>query len=301
MNRHIRTFIFINLLCQCQLSKATINYYYVYITIINFYTQKHRILMKKFSLILLTFVLVLGACKKDKEEEGLTPTSTQNGFAINYTATWCGYCGDWGAPLIHKYGTDATKGVVICSHASGDPMNNSLYTDFKADRTTGGGIPSFWVGDSKTTADDAMTNLLASGSATAGVDYSYEVSGTTMTVKTKTKFFSPDAGDYYMSILILEDGINGNSSSGQYKQNGVTNSYPNDDYHHDFVLRASASGSAYGTAIATDPANEAEIDKDYTITIDPAWNKPYPVIIIWKYEPSGSAPHFKYINSLKKK
>jgi hypothetical protein len=259
--------------------------------------------MKKLSLILLAFVLVLGACKKDKgdEETGLAPTSTQNGFAINYTATWCGYCGDWGAPLIHKYSTDSKNAAIICAHASGDPMNNSLYTDFKADRTTGGGIPSFWVGDTKTTANEAMNDLKASGTAMAGVDYSYEVSGTTMTVKTKTKFFSPDAGDYYLSVLVLEDGINGNSSAGQYKQSGVSNSYPNDDYHHDFVLRASASGSAYGAAIATNPANEAEIDKDYTITLDASWSNPYPVVIIWRYDASGSAPHYKFINSLRKK
>lgn len=258
--------------------------------------------MKKLSLILLTFVLILGACKKDEEETaGLEPTSTQNGFAINYTATWCGYCGDWGAPLIHKWGADASKAVVICSHASNDPMNNSLYGEFSADRTTGGGIPSFWVGDTKTTDNNAMIDLVGSGSAKAGVDYSYEVSGTTMTVKTKTKFFSPEAGEYYLSVLALEDGINGNSTAGQYTQSGVSNSYPNDDYHHDYVLRASASGSAYGTLIASNPANEAVVDKDYTITLDPSWKSPYAVVIIWKYDASASAPQYKYINALKKK
>lgn len=259
--------------------------------------------MKKLSLILLTFVLVLGACKKDPvvEEPTLAPTSTQNGFAINYTATWCTYCGDWGAPLIHKWADDAKSAVVICSHASSDPMNNSLYGEFSADRTTGGGIPSFWVADTKTTAATAMTDLVATGAAQAGVDYTYEVSGTTMTVKTKTKFFTPDAGEYYLSVLVLEDGINGNSTAGAYKQAGVANSYPNDDYHHDFVLRASASGTAYGASIATNPANNAEIDKDYTITLDASWNNPYAVVIIWRYDAASSVPQYKYINALKKK
>ncbi len=259
--------------------------------------------MKKLGLLLFVFILALAACKKDKtdEKDALAPTSTQNGFAINYTATWCGHCGNWGAPLIHKYATDAPKGVAICSHASNDPMNNSLYSDFKSDRTTGGGIPSFWVGDTKTTNDGAMTSLLSTTPAEAGVDYSYEVSGTTMTVKTKTKFFSPSAGQYYLSVLVLEDGIDGSSSAGQYTQSGTSTSYPNDDYHHDFVLRASASGTAYGSLITTNPANEAEIDKDYTITLDASWKNPYAVCIIWKYDATASEPKYKYINSLKKK
>ena len=261
--------------------------------------------MKKLTFILLAFVLIASACKKDetKEEEGakLAPSATQNGFAINYTATWCGPCGDWGAPLIHKFATAAPNGAVLTAHASGDPMNNSLFNSFKADRTTGGGIPSFWVGNEKTSNSTAMTSLLGSGSANAGVDYSYEISGTTMTIKTKTKFFAPTAKKYFLSVLVLEDGIDGSSSAGAYKQNGTGNSFPNDDYHHDFVLRKSSiSGQAYGEEIASSPAKDSEVEKTYTITLDASWKNTYPVVIIWEQN-SGSTPKYKFINSLKKK
>ncbi len=263
--------------------------------------------MKKLTFILLAFVLIASACKKDDEGDddtgssALAPTATQNGFAINYTATWCGYCGDWGAPLIHKYATDGPSGAVLTAHASNDPMHNSLYASFTADRKTGGGIPAFWVGDTKTTGSSAMTSLIGSGSAAAGVDYSYEISGTTMTIKTKTKFFSPVSGEYYLSVLVLEDGILGNSTAGQYKQSGTTNSYPNDDYHHDFVLRKSSiSGQAYGELIASSPASDSEVEKTYTITLDASWKNPYPVAIIWQHQ-SGQTPAYKFVNSLKKK
>jgi len=262
--------------------------------------------MKKLTFILLAFVLIASACKKDdtKEDDGasnLAPTSTQNGFAINYTATWCGYCGDWGAPLIHTYATGAPNGAVLTTHASGDPMTNSLYNSFKADRITGGGIPAFWVGDEKTTANGAMTTLIGSGSAKAGVDYTYEISGTTMTITTKTKFFAPAAKKYFLSVLVLEDGIDGSSSAGQYKQGGTSTSYPNDDYHHDFVLRKSSiTGQAYGEEIASSPAADSEVEKTYTITIDASWKNTYPVVIIWEQNP-GSTPQYKFINSLKKK
>ncbi len=262
--------------------------------------------MKQLSIILLAFILIASACKKDDTEEEdeattLAPTATQNGFAINYTATWCGHCGNWGAPLIHTYASAAPNGAVLTSHASGDPMNNGLYASFKSDRTTGGGIPSFWVGDTKTTSDGAMATLLASGNAAAGVDYSYEVSGTTMTINTKTKFFSPTAKKYFLSVLVLQDGINGNSASGQYEQSGTSTSYPNDDYKHDFVLRkSSVSGQAYGEEIASSPAKDSEVEKTYTITIDASWTNAYPVVIIWEQN-IGSTPQYKFINSLKKK
>jgi hypothetical protein len=251
-------------------------------------------------------LLMTTACKKDKDgegddENGLNPTQTQNGFAINYTATWCGHCGNWGAPLIHDYAKDAPNGVAICAHASGDPMNNSLYNSFRGDRTTGGGIPSFWVGDQKTTNKGAMKAML-NQAVPCGVDDKYSVSDGKMTVDTKVKFFQGAQGDYYLSVLVLEDGINGNSSAGQYKQSGTSQSYPNDDYKHDFVLRASAqSGNAYGEMIVQNPEADKEIEKSYTINVDASWKNPYAVCIIWKKDASGGAPNYKFVNSLKKK
>jgi hypothetical protein len=259
--------------------------------------------MKKFTIILMLFVLVASACKKDEEEEEtskLNPTATQKGFAINYTATWCGHCGNWGAPLIHDYSKAASTVVAICAH-SGDPMSNDLYASFTADRTTGGGIPSFWVGDTKTTNGNAMKDLLASGNAVAGVDYTYKVEGGVMTVSTETKFFSAGSGDYYLSVLVLEDGIDGSSSAGQYKQSGTANSYPNDDYRHDFVLRASSvSGNAYGQLLGSNPPKDKVYTKEYKINVDASWKNPYAVAIIWN-KVAGNAPQYKFVNALKKK
>jgi hypothetical protein len=258
--------------------------------------------MKKITLILMVFVLIASACKKEEEEETntLSPTAQQKGFAINYTATWCGHCGNWGAPLIHDYSTAASSGVTICAHSS-DPMANSLYDSFKADRTTGGGIPSFWVGDIKTTDGGAMAALLGSGDAVAGVDYTYTIESGVMKISTKTEFFGAGTGEYYLSVLVLEDGIDGSSSAGQYTQSGTANSYPNDDYKHDFVLRASSvADNAYGEKITTDPAKGSTVEKEYSITVDASWSNPYAVAIIWN-KVAGDAPQYKYINALKKK
>lgn len=256
--------------------------------------------MKKLTLILLAFVLVASACKKEEEEEEnkLDPTSQMRGFAINYTATWCGPCGNWGAPRIHQYAHDAPHGAVITAHASGDPMHVAhLYSSFSSARETGGGIPSFWVADSKGTSDGDMKSYIAAhGTAKAGVDMSFEKEGNKMTVKTMTKFFSPTPGEYYLSVLILENGIDGSTSAGAYKQSGVANP---DTYKHDYVLRASSIDlSAHGEMIASSPSDGKTIEKTYTFTIDPSWKKVYPVAIIWRKE-AGSKPEYKFVNSYK--
>lgn len=255
--------------------------------------------MKKFSLIFLSSLIILFACnKKDDEEptETLVPTKTQWGFALNYTATWCGPCGAWGAPLIHEF-EEAGNVVAITAHSTGDPMYiAALYNSFENIRTSGGGIPSFWVGDIKTTAVGSMENLLAQ-TAIAGIALNSTMGSGTMTVKTKSEFFEDSPGDYYLVVLILESGIDGSGSAGDYAQNGTAAPAT---YKHDFVLRASSgNNNVYGEVIATDPAKGETISKDFTITIDPSWdNEVYAVAILWKKD-SSSIPKYKFINAVK--
>lgn len=257
--------------------------------------------MKKYLIVLLPAFLFLIACDKDETEDGpteLVVVQEQVGFAINYTATWCGPCGDWGAPLIHDF-ADAGNGnvVAITAHASGDPMyNNSLYSSFNSDRPDGGGIPSFWVGDKSTTKMSDMNELL-SRNPIAGVALNYSVEGSTMTVNTRTQFFSTVSGIYHLSVLLLESGIDGSSSAGDYEQNGTA--YP-ESYAHDFVLRASSvEGLAYGEKIVVDPSKGDVLDKQVSFTINANWtNSLYPVAIIWKKNSLGE-PVFEFINATK--
>ena len=255
-------------------------------------------------LLLSVFLLTNVSCKKDKDEEKqLNPTQEQKGFAINYTGTWCGACGSWGAPLIHQYADDAPNGAVICVHVSSytaDPMENSgLSQSFEGDRTTNGGVPSFWVGDNFTHSNSAMTSLLNQPDPECGVDFSYKVKNNKMTVKTKVKFFEEGQGDYYLSVFVLEDGIPGGTSApANYQQNGTNDP----DYTHDFVLRASAQGNrAYGELIATDPTSGKEIDGEYTIDLESDWDDVYAVCVIWRKDMSNGRPYYKYVNALKKK
>ncbi len=163
-----------------------------------------------------------------------------------------------------------------------------------SDRTTGGGIPSFWVGDIKTTEPDVMTTLL-SQTPIAGIGISYNIDGTTMTVNTTVEFFEGAEGEYFLSVLVLESGIDGSSSAGAYAQSGTANP---SSYQHDFVLRASSvEGNAYGEYILSDPLNGDTKDNEYEIPLNSAWNKTvYPVAILWKKDDS-STPKYKFINA----
>lgn len=254
--------------------------------------------MNKYVVLLLALAFTLVSCNKDDdsdEDQELVPLQVQFGLAINYTATWCGPCGQWGAPLIHDF-ADAGQVVAITAHAQGDPMYNSaLYNGFASDRPTGGGIPSFWVGDINTTKVSDMNTLL-NQVPVAGIALRYDTEGGAMTIDTKTEFFSTQTGIYYLVVLLLESGIDGSESAGDYAQNGTANP---ESYKHDYVLRASSSdNSVYGIKILTDPAKGDFSENTFTIQINESWNNEiYPVAILWKKN-SLSEPVFEFINAV---
>jgi hypothetical protein len=251
--------------------------------------------MKRLHILFITLIIVSSFSNCKKEDEQLNPKKEQYAFAINYTATWCGYCGSWGAPLIHDmYNIDSNKVIAITAHANGDPMHNhDLYYTFGSNdqRPTNGGIPAFWVGDSKTTDQNAVNTLL-NKDVLAGMDMKSSKKDGKMKVDAQVKFFEAGSGEYYLSILILEDGIaGGNSAPSNYQQNGTSDS----DYKHDFVLRAShVQGNSYGELIATDPAKDKTIDVSAEITIDSTWDKVYTVLLLWHKNANG---FYEFVNA----
>jgi len=257
--------------------------------------------MKKSALLLLSLAFILLSCNKDEEtetptEQPFTPKQEQWGFAINYTATWCGPCGDWGAPLIHEL-SDAGDVIAITAHSSGDPMFNSvLFTSFNGDRPVGASIPAFWIGDVKST-DTSTMNTLLQQVPIAGIAIKSSKTDSSMTIQTKTRFFDAGSSKFFLSVLILEDGIDGSASAGDYEQNGVADPT---NYKHDYVLRASSvSNNAYGEELVSSPAQDTIIEKEYVIALNPNWGpNVYPVAILWQVD-LFSSPNFKFINAIK--
>ncbi|MDD3876590.1 MAG: hypothetical protein PHT69_08210 [Bacteroidales bacterium] len=266
--------------------------------------------MKKMFVFAMALSMLMFSCKKDndivddddnQQEQQLNPVQQQWGFTLNYTATWCTYCGSWGADKLHELSVmNSGKVLSIAAHASGDPMYvSSMYTSLTNDRKTGGGIPAFWVGDEKVTSSSAVSkmNTLVAKTPIAAIDMKTTKNSGSFAVKSKVKFFAAGTGDYYLSFFILEDGILGNAGTGNYEQDGTSNA----NYKHDFVLRKTYATNAYGELLATNPAANATYDKEITFEFNTAWtNTLYVGAAIWKYNPNGNPdnniPRYEFVN-----
>lgn len=257
--------------------------------------------MKKIYFLFISIALIAISCTKTEIiyptiEPLLEPKREQWGLAINYTATWCGPCGSWGAPRIHEL-NNMGKVVTITNHASGDPMyNQALYSGMSADRPTGGGIPSFWIGNTKSSNVSTMTSFLAQ-IPIAGIDMKTNRVENEIHVAAQVKFFEQGTGDYFLSFYMLESGIDGSATAGAYRQNGTSD--PN--YKHDYVIRKSHTTQVYGEQVVTDPAKDHVINRKFSMTVDANWTQEvYIVAALWKYNPDGNPsnniPHYEFIN-----
>ena len=252
-------------------------------------------IMKWFAFILAGITLLSCNKKDDSPEDmppSLNPVQEQWGLVINYTAKWCGPCGSWGSTTLHEM-AGLGKVVAVTNHASGDPMYNPvLFSNMDADRAVGSGIPSFWVGDIKSTNPASMTQLL-NNTAVAGIDMKTSREGDVFNIVAKVKFFSEGSGDYHLSFWMLESGIDGSASAGSYAQAGTSNPA----YKHDFVIRKAEESGVWGEKILTDPSSGATYDKTLTMTVEPSWtSEVYIVACLWNHIPESNLPKYKFIN-----
>ena len=260
------------------------------------------VIKKNIYLILLLF-LVVACSEKNEEVVEKIDFFDQWALIVNYTAASCYNCGAWGAPLVHEL-EKQDRVVAICAQSLSDPMYTPIMLSFKKDRESGGEIPAFWVGDVKTVDEESTRNAVNSIKTkhpAAGLEISYNIIDTSMNVIIKTTFSVASEGVFYLSVFLLEDGIDGSYFSGMYRQIGTLHSYPNDDFTHDFVLRSSSIGSeAYGEKIIEQPAKDEVISSEYVFSIK-AYPKEniYPVAVLWEYIPDGGKPYYKYVNAVK--
>jgi hypothetical protein len=51
-----------------------------------------------------------------------------------------------------------------------------------------------------------------------------------------------------------------------------------------------------GELISTDPAKNSEVEKNYTINLNPSWGDVFPVVVIYKHDPNATIK-YSYVNS----
>lgn len=262
----------------------------------------------KFLLFIAVFSIVV-SCKKDDQSKvpnglaSLTPDKKQWAFMGEVTSTTCGICGSSGYDnfnLMKKMNSGKIVALAFhCNYPSDSMQASNLLFSYEGSRPTGGGIPSFHIGDTKAnyTAMQPYIDSILSREPEAQLKFSNTIEGNKMNVVSKIEFFKNVSGDYYVSFYLCESGINGSPSApaGFAQTSGVM------DYKHNNVVRAANANTAYGVKITNNATTIANTIFDYScsIDIDPSSNKSnlFVTAVIWKKNPVSSAPcQYLFVN-----
>jgi hypothetical protein len=261
--------------------------------------------MKKIIAMMAIAAVAFVSCSKDETSEpapaqGLTVDRVVRPFFVDYTATWCGPCGQYGGPNFDAVLDAGKEGTLLTamkaySTSSTAGMGHPIYSQMTSAFGVSG-IPDFWVNNTSPSTNSnsvitSATNIqVDTASIVAGVALKKGIVGDSMQVTTKVKFFkNGDAGaDYSLAVYLVEDNITG------YQLVGST---ANNSYLHRNVLRGAAASSYYGTSLNSGAAVTAdtEFNNTYKIKLNPSWNTANlkAIAVIWK---NGATP-YRVINS----
>ncbi|HLV41177.1 MAG TPA: Omp28-related outer membrane protein [Brumimicrobium sp.] len=228
-----------------------------------------------------------------------TVAEVQTPLVVKKTATWCQPCGTWGWDLFNEIWDEVLQNSVILemhnSSSSGlyslDAKN--LY-DFHEARSS---TPVFYVNTineveysssgiypsiTKTNVLNAV-NTTTSLSPVVNSGFTHSITGNTLNINTKVKFFQNTTGEYYLGVYATEDNV-----VAQQSGRGVTT--------HKRIMRASAYSYTQGDLIINGAASSGdEFTATHSITLDPSWNTNNIKVftVIWKKE----GTKYEYVNA----
>lgn len=281
--------------------------------------------MKKLSLLSLFFVALFAITSCKKEENNANPDNSSGGqltvekkqrsIFIDFTATWCGPCGQWGIPnfkqglqnggdkvvgfAVHAAPPQTSELVAYFNKPNNDtlfvaPLLNDLLANVNGLTLTG--WPTLWLNNIKVSNNQTtIANEINSKSAqepAAGVALKVSRTSNGFTVETGTKFFKADNGEYFHTVLVTEDDI----INRQNLSNPGSAANYNNSFEHDHITRGPAINSTDKTRpstfgdgpIATGAVTEGKyVGKTYTFTSTNFTNVPAG-INVWTWNPAKS-------------
>jgi hypothetical protein len=268
--------------------------------------KKITILM---SAVMIAAFLFTGCKKKEEEPKGngpvvdAGPSQIQNAVVIYFGGTWCPPCGSTGRPA-----KDAVKSQVgdratliscqVSSQSAQDPMNNAA-SNALAGTFGVSSVPSLYVGGaneviakvaSMQTNAVPTANTMKDKTAIAASDATFSLSGNSLTINTRTKFFADQSEEYYLAAYVLESGLN----HAQVSDAGANKNI------HDNVLRANAASAATGDLISGNNKKDEVKTKSFTVTLNDAWKKEniQVALVLWRKNTDGK---FTICNGFHKK
>ncbi len=253
--------------------------------------------MKKLLFITSALALTMvAACKKDKKtgttEAPFTVEQTQNASYIYFGGTWCGPCGAYGKPTKQALHEDAKNANAVfisfqVKWSYTDPFATAQ-TDATAASFGVTGVPSAFIAGGTTFSKFGFSSNNATNQSTQQATFNTvygqtarvngkafpTISGKTLTVKTKNKFFVTTTDTFFVNVYLTESNLIATQYlDGSTKQN-----------IHDFIWRAQSSANIWGDQLVIAPTNGQIVENTVTFALNDSWTKTNcdVNVIIWK-------------------
>ncbi len=223
------------------------------------------------------------------------PEKKSRAVVFKFTESWCAPCGTFGWNLGNMVvDSIADNGYYVnVMGSSGDSLNANCWSPLQNNFPLTG-YPSFVVNDNKISEffvyiKDKYEKFAVTVPLASPAGYTV-ISGSSISVKTKTKFWSDTSGEYYLAAFLIEDKV-------KAKQNGQTGIV-----EHHYIMRGTmmADLSPWGHKLASGaiPAN-TEYTNNFSMALNSKWVKSNISVLLVVYKKIGDK--YQLVNSMKAK
>lgn len=245
--------------------------------------------MKKAILLLVLFELGVFSAKAQ------TPEKKSRAVVFKFTETWCGPCGTWGWNLannvVDSIGDNGYYVGVMGSSALS--LDANCWSPFQSNFILDG-YPTFVVNDVKSltffsTIKGKYEQFAAMEPLASPAGYA-NISGNSISVTTKTKFWSAANGVFYLAAFLIEDKV----KAEQLGQTGIV--------EHHFLMRGSMMPDFFpwGQSLASGAiAANTEYSKTFTMPLNPGWVKSNISVLLIVYKKVDDK--YVFVNAVKAK
>lgn len=254
--------------------------------------------MKKIKLLSVVFAaaILLTNCKKKEDApagntgDGFNVSKQSNPAYLYFGGTWCGPCGAYGKPTKEAlHGVASNKNVAFVSFQvyNSDPFKTTIGETTAANFGVTG-VPTTFVGGNglinsfgfssnnaanQSTQQAKITEIMGATPA-CNTQISASISGTSINVNYKTKFWDATTDSFFVNFIAIESGLNAT----QYLDASTNLNV------HDFVFRSQSGAAFYGDLSNVGATKDQIVSKTATLSYNASWKKENMevIAIVWR-------------------